>query len=106
MALRFRRGTFAEFVSYFSRLLPGEPALVLSGDPSTQSGKGFYVCVGQGAVERFVTSDEVATQSMGGLMSAEDKAALDKAVTDTRIHLQAVTVGGVERIAIVDEREE
>ena len=80
MALRFRRGTFAEFVSYFSRLLPGEPALVLSGDPSTQS--------------------------MGGLMSAEDKAALDKAVTDTQIHLQAVTVGGVERIAIVDEREE
>lgn len=57
MAIQHRRGPFAQFDP--TRLLPGEWAIVLSGDTSTSDGSAAYMCFGSGRVKRMATYDDL-----------------------------------------------
>jgi hypothetical protein len=58
MAIQMRRGPYNQFDP--TRLLPGEVAVVTSGDPNTTDGKAAYICLAAGDVRRIVTADELA----------------------------------------------
>lgn len=73
MAIQFRRGAFADFIK--SKMVAGEPAVVQSGDTSTQNGKAFYICYTPGSVDRVLTE--------------QDKTALDSQISDIEDDLAA-----------------
>lgn len=57
MAIQHRRGQFPQFDP--TRLLPGEWAIVLSGDPSTSDGRAAYICFAAGSVKRVATYEDL-----------------------------------------------
>lgn len=58
MAIQMRRGASANFAP--SRLLPGEWAVVMSGDETPMGdGTGIYLCVASGTTKRIATADEL-----------------------------------------------
>ena len=61
MAIQQRRGNYTDFNP--SKMLPAEPAIVLSGDPNTDDGKAAYVAFGVGDVKRLATEDDLSNLS-------------------------------------------
>ena len=57
MAIQNRRGTFTYYDP--TKLLPGEFAVVQSGDPSTTSGKALYMAFSAGTVLRIISYEEL-----------------------------------------------
>ena len=57
MAIQNRRGTFTYYDP--TKLLPGEFAVVQSGDPSTTSGKALYMAFSAGNVLRIISYEEL-----------------------------------------------
>lgn len=68
MAIQLRRGAYSELDA--TKLVPGEVAIVLSGDPGLSlpnlqegyivgDGTGVYVCTSTGTVKRLVSQDEL-----------------------------------------------
>lgn len=57
MSINTRRGPYSQFDP--GKLSQAEPACVLSGDPSTPSGKAFYVCFQPGDVRRLVSIEDL-----------------------------------------------
>lgn len=57
MAIQHRRGVFTRFDP--TRLLPGEWAIVLSGDPNAKDGRAVYVCFAAGTVKRMATYEDM-----------------------------------------------
>ena len=77
MAIQMRRGEYDDFDA--SKMLAGELAVVVSGDPETEGG-ALYVATAAGSATRVAFANEVpgdATTTSDGLMSAADKAKLD-----------------------------
>lgn len=64
MAIQTRRGNFTDFNP--AKMLPGEPACVLAGDPSVPSGKAFYVCYSAGDVKRLVSIEDIEAMIQRG----------------------------------------
>lgn len=62
MAIQLRRGAYDGFDP--AALLPGELAVVTSGDPGTQDGRAVYACVAAGDAKRVVTADSVPPQDV------------------------------------------
>lgn len=60
MAIQHRRGQYSQFDP--TRLMPGEWAIVLSGDPSTLDGRAAYLCFAAGVVKRMATYDDLYHQ--------------------------------------------
>lgn len=57
MAIQVRRGIFDKFDK--TRLLPGEYAVVLSGDPVARDGRAVYVCFAAGSAKRLATHEDM-----------------------------------------------
>lgn len=57
MAIQHRRGQFPQFDP--TRLVPGEWAIVLSGDPATSDGRAAYICFAAGSVKRVATYEDL-----------------------------------------------
>lgn len=57
MAIQNRRGSYADFDK--DKMLPGEPAVVLSGEPDSDDGTAAYICVGAGKVKRLAYHDQM-----------------------------------------------
>lgn len=57
MAIQLRSGAYENFDP--TKLMQGEVAIVVSGDPNTEDGKALYVCFGQGDVERMSLSNDL-----------------------------------------------
>jgi len=58
MAIQLRRGQYERFDP--TKLLPGELAVVLSGDPGSVNGMSIYCCFAAGTVKRLVTLEDVS----------------------------------------------
>lgn len=63
-----RRGQYVDFDP--SKLLPGEFAIVQTGDPNTADGKAIYICVTAGNVKQIATLDELQSEIETALQSA------------------------------------
>lgn len=60
MAIQLRRGAYADFDP--AKMLPGEMAVVLSGDPAASAGRSVYVCFEAGVVKRFTTYEDFESE--------------------------------------------
>lgn len=84
MAIQLRRGAYADFDP--AKLLPGELAVVLSGDPASDNGRSIYVCFAPGEVKRFatyadmMTEIENATEDIKPILKADILAEINKAL--------------------------
>lgn len=58
MAIQMRRGEYSKFDA--ESMLPGEWAVVLSGDTSAVDGKAVYICTSAGVTKRMATIDDLA----------------------------------------------
>ena len=58
MAIQLRRGEYSDFDT--SRLLAGELAVVLPGDPTVSDGKMLYIAFASGDTKRLATWEDVA----------------------------------------------
>lgn len=56
MAIQHRRGAYVDFDP--SKLLPGELAVVTSGDPESSSGRSLYICFVPGVVKRITSYED------------------------------------------------
>lgn len=56
MAIQHRRGNYVDFDK--SKMVTGEFAFVINGDPNTPDGTGVYASFGDGNVQRLVTYEE------------------------------------------------
>lgn len=75
MAIQNRRGAYANFDP--SKMLPGEYAIVLSGDPSDASGYAVYMCFASGVVKRLALDENV----LDALDLKQDELTFDNAPT-------------------------
>lgn len=57
MAIQSRHGTYSNFDP--DKLIPGEWAVVLSGDPNSEDGASVYVCFSAGKVKRMATYEDM-----------------------------------------------
>ena len=72
MAIKNRRGPYNKFDP--TKLLPGEWAVVLSGDPNASDGLACYMCFGAGVVKRMATYEDMVDNiaaSSGEVVAAE-----------------------------------
>lgn len=60
MAIQHRRGIYSKFDP--TRMLPGEWAVVLSGDTNVSDGMAAYMCFAAGVVKRMATYDDLHSQ--------------------------------------------
>ena len=60
MAIQDRRGDFDHFDP--QKMLPGEWAVVLRGDPNASDGKATYVCFSAGVVKRLMTEEDLTIE--------------------------------------------
>ena len=96
MAIQMRRGEYDDFDA--SKMLAGELAVVVSGDPETEGG-ALYVATAAGSATRVAFANEVptedATPTSDGLMSAADKAKLDGVAAGAQANvIESVSVNG------------
>lgn len=57
MAIQNRRGVYNNFTP--SKMVPGEFAVVQSGDPNGKDGKAVYIAFGTGDARRLATADDI-----------------------------------------------
>lgn len=72
MAIKNRRGPYNKFDP--TKLLPGEWAVVLTGDPNASDGLACYMCFGAGVVKRMATYEDMMDNiaaSSGEAVAAE-----------------------------------
>lgn len=120
MAIQFRRGDYEDFQP--SKMVAGEPAVVQSGDSTTTTGKGVYICFTPGDVQRLATYEEMThdietamegSQAIQEYIQAEVDAQLeehpewtttieDGAVTTPKLYDGAITAAKLNSDALVD----
>ena len=88
MAIQNRRGAYTNFDP--TKMLPGEYAVVLSGDPSDNSGYAIYMCFASGVVKRLVFSEQLEN----GLDGKQDELTFDS--TPTANSTNPVTSSGIK----------
>ena len=85
MAIQNRRGPYEKLDT--TKLLPGEPAVVLQGDPLCEDGKSVYICFTAGDTKRMATYEDMveniddATEEVQLKFTEEVRAATDNANT-------------------------
>lgn len=57
MAIQMRRGAYVNFNP--AKLMPGEWAVVVSGDSGAKDGKAAYICFAPGDVKRMATYEDI-----------------------------------------------
>lgn len=60
MAIQDRRGGYDHFDP--QKMVPGEWAVVLRGDPNVRDGKATYVCFSAGVVKRLMTEEDLTIE--------------------------------------------
>ena len=60
MAIQNRRGVYSDFTP--TKMVPGEFAVVNSGDPNSTSGKGVYMSFADGQAKRLVMEEDVQNE--------------------------------------------
>ena len=83
MAIQNRKGPYSKFDP--QKLLPGEWAIVTSGDPDSADGFSVYMCFKAGTVKRMATYEDMAEnidQAAGDAIAKQIQAAISGAIKD------------------------
>lgn len=92
------RGAYENFRP--SVLLPGQFAVVLSGDPNTTTGKAVYMCFETGKATRILADGDVV--SGGGVSDEQIAEAVENYLANNPINIPVATentLGGVKPVA-------
>ena len=87
MAIQNRRGVYGDFRP--EKMVSGEMAVVLSGDPASASGRSVYICFEPGHVKRITTYEDfenelrAATEELQEAFTDDIRNAISAAVTAT-----------------------
>ena len=100
MAIQMRRGSYSDFDS--TKLLPGEWAIVTSGDPATSDGRAAYLCTSSGVVRRFASADEIYDFLENLTIETADIA--DGAITASKIADGAVSAAKLMDGAVTESK--
>lgn len=87
MALQNRYGDYSNFDP--DKMVTGEIAVVVSGDPNSENGRSVYVCFAPGIVKRFTTYSDFeseiqnATEDVQNQFTEEIRLTIESAVEET-----------------------
>lgn len=105
MAIQMRRGEYSKFDA--ESMLPGEWAVVLSGDSSAIDGRALYICFAAGVAKRMATYDDLYAQVeaiegeiTGDLTTIVEVAAQDALDAAAEASSLADRVGYLEAVAL------
>lgn len=78
MAIQMRRGAYVNFNP--AKLMPGEWAVVVSGDSGAKDGKAAYICFAAGSVKRMATYEDMVDNVHNAV--DQNNGAIIKEITD------------------------
>lgn len=90
MAIQIRRGSYTNFNP--AKLLEGEWAAVLDGDPNTEDGQAVYMCFGSGDVKRMYTAEDAEENIDASLDTIKEQftSAINDAIDDAEAATESV----------------
>lgn len=93
MAIQVRRGAFENFNP--AKLMPGEWAVVLSGDSDAKDGKAVYICFAAGDVKRMATYEDMVDNVHDAV--DQNNGAIIKEITDAANRASQQASGAASR---------
>lgn len=93
MAIQMRRGAYVNFNP--ARLMPGEWAVVVSGDSGAKDGKAAYICFAAGDVKRIATYEDMVDNVHDAV--DQNNGAIIKEITDAANKASQQATGAASR---------
>lgn len=93
MAIQMRRGAYVNFNP--AKLMPGEWAVVVSGDSGTKDGKAAYICFAAGDVKRIATYEDMVDNVHDAV--DQNNGAIIKEITDAANKASQQATGAASR---------
>ena len=87
MAIQSRRGAYADFDP--NKMLPGEWAVVTSGDPNDPDGRAIYLCYIAGIVERMATYEDMKKNVQSAAKDVYKRQGYYRTVSESRYPCRA-----------------
>ena len=95
MAIQMRRGAYVNFNP--AKLMPGEWAVVVSGDSNAKDGKAAYICFAAGDVKRVATYEDMVDNVHDAV--DQNNGAIIKEITDAANRASQQASGAASRAA-------
>ena len=95
MAIQNRRGDFKDFDPY--KMVPGEFAIITSGDPNSKDGTSVYHCFAPGVVKRLTSYEDLKEQVDSSVGEIIDER-IEEALKDLEISGGGATEEQIEQI--------
>ena len=93
MAIQMRRGAYVNFNP--AKLMPGEWAVVVSGDSNAKDGKAAYICFAAGDVKRVATYEDMGDNVHDAV--DQNNGAIIKEITDAANKASQQATGAASR---------
>ena len=93
MAIQMRRGAYVNFNP--AKLMPGEWAVVVSGDSGAKDGKAAYICFAAGDVKRVATYEDMVDNVHDAV--DQNNGAIIKQITDAANNASQQASGAASR---------
>lgn len=93
MAIQMRRGAYVNFNP--AKLMPGEWAVVVSGDSNAKDGKAAYICFAAGDVKRIATYEDMVDNVHDAV--DQNNGAIIKEITDAANKASQQATGAASR---------
>ena len=93
MAIQMRRGAYVNFNP--AKLMPGEWAVVVSGDSNAKDGKSAYICFAAGDVKRIATYEDMVDNVHDAV--DQNNGAIIKEITDAANKASQQATGAASR---------
>lgn len=93
MAIQMRRGAYVNFNP--AKLMPGEWAVVVSGDSNAKDGKAAYICFAAGDVKRVATYEDMVDNVHDAV--DQNNGAIIKEITDAANKASQQATGAASR---------
>lgn len=97
MATQSRRGVFKDFDP--DKMLPGEWAVVMEGDPNAEEGESVYMCFKAGSVKRMATYEDMIENIKKALADAQKALTGDMLAAADKANLAAQSADSASKIA-------
>lgn len=95
MAIQMRRGAYVNFNP--AKLMPGEWAVVVSGDSGAKDGKAAYICFAAGDVKRVATYEDMVDNVHDAV--DQNNGAIIKEITDAANRVNSSVIAAAQKSA-------
>lgn len=95
MAIQMRRGAYTNFNP--AKLMPGEWAVVVSGDSGAKDGKAAYICFAAGDVKRVATYEDMVDNVHDAV--DQNNGAIIKQITDAADRVNSGVIAAAQKSA-------